>query len=52
MCNGRWGLEPEKSRLLLDSLYYPWYAPRPLQPEEYKVDNINYKSIQDLNVYD
>ena len=52
MCNGRWGLEPEKSRLLLDSLYYRWYAPRPLQPEECEVDNINYESTQERNGLD
>lgn len=50
MCNGRWGLEPEKSCLLLDSVYYRWYASRPLQPEE--CDNINYESIQELNRLD
>lgn len=49
MCNGRWGLEPEKSRLLPDSVHYRWYASRPLQPEEREVDNINYESIQELN---
>lgn len=36
----------------LDSVYYRWYAPWPLQPDECKKDSINYESIQGLNGLD
>lgn len=43
--NGRWRTELEKSSLLLDPLYYCWYAPWPLWPEGCEVGHINYESI-------
>lgn len=41
ICNDRWGPGPEISSLLPDPVYDCWYAPRPVWPKWYEVDNIN-----------